>query len=94
MQVEAAKDSAPEIAGIDTSKLSTMLEKRAHGSVVMEPERRARIEQALAELKAWQDSPVLVYFVGDLGSTGVSDGLLWYAHDYLGGSCDNRFTNA
>ncbi len=50
----------------DTGALSEMLEHRAHGSVKMPAERRARIEVALKELQAWQDDPVLVRFVGQL----------------------------
>jgi ferredoxin len=48
----------------DAGALSGMLEQRAHGSVEMPPERRVRIERALQELRAWQDDPVLVRFVG------------------------------
>jgi ferredoxin len=80
LQVEAAKsdaetagDAGPEIARIDTSKLSSMLEKRAQGSVVMEPERRARVEKALADLRSWQDDPVLVRFVGNIDSPAIAD---------------------
>ena len=80
LQVEAAKsdadsagDASPGIARIDTGKLSSMLEKRAQGSVVMEPERRARIEKALADLRSWQDDPVLVRFVGNIDSRSMAD---------------------
>jgi ferredoxin len=48
----------------DSGALSGMLEHRAHGSVEMLAERRGRIEQALRALQAWEDSPVLVRFVG------------------------------
>jgi hypothetical protein len=48
----------------DSGALSGILEQRVAGSVEMLAERRGRIEQALQELKAWQDSPVLVRFVG------------------------------
>ena len=48
----------------DSGALSGMLEHRVQGSVEMLAERRGRIEQALQELQAWQDSPVLVRFVG------------------------------
>jgi len=48
----------------DSGALSGMLEQRVAGSVEMPAARRGRIEQALQELKAWQDSPVLVRFVG------------------------------
>ena len=58
LQVEAAKtdaetagDASPEIARIDTSKLSSMLEQRAQGSIVMEPERRARRSRRLGGLE-------------------------------------------
>jgi len=50
----------------DAGALSGMLEQRAHGSVEIPAERRVRIEQALQELQAWQDDPVLVRFVGKL----------------------------
>ncbi|MCP5091420.1 MAG: ferredoxin [Gammaproteobacteria bacterium] len=50
----------------DSSALSGMLEQRAHGTVEMPLERRARIERALAELQRWQDDPVLLRFVGHL----------------------------
>ena len=48
----------------DAGALSGMLENRAHGSVEMPAERRIRIENALAELQAWPDDPVLARFVG------------------------------
>jgi len=51
---------------LDTSALSGMLERRAHGSVEMPAERRVRIESALRDLQAWQDDAVLVRFVGQL----------------------------
>ena len=49
---------------LDTSALSGMLEKRVHGSVEMPPERLVRVEQALKDLQAWEDNPVLVQLVG------------------------------
>ena len=70
LQIEAAREGkAPSADGtteqrIDTDLLSNMLGKRAHGSVALSPERRARIEAALAALKEWNDDPVLVRFVG------------------------------
>ncbi len=73
LQVESAKDSSGGGNGtdatahhLDTSKLSTLLETRAQGSVAMSSERRARVEQALATLHAWDDDPVLVRFVGEV----------------------------
>jgi ferredoxin len=74
LDVEKAKagDSAvavgagPDSTYLDTAALSGMLEQRAHGSVAMPPERRRRIEQALATLQSWQGDPVLVRFVGGL----------------------------
>ena len=50
----------------DTGALSGILEQRAHGSVEMPAERLVRIEQALQDLQAWNDDPVLVRFVGKL----------------------------
>jgi ferredoxin len=55
----------------DTGALSGMLEQRAHGSVEMSAERRARIEHALKELQAWEDDAVTVRFVGRLGDSSV-----------------------
>ena len=49
---------------LDSGALSGMLGKRSHGSQEMGPERRSRIEKALAELEAWDDNPVLVRFSG------------------------------
>jgi len=70
LDVEKAKAGDAAEAGsdryFDTSALSGMLEKRAHGSVAMPPERRGRIEEALATLQSWQDDPVLIRFVGGL----------------------------
>jgi len=57
----------------DTGALSGMLEHRTHGSVEMPAERRVRIERALKELRAWQDSTVLVRFVGQLEDPGISE---------------------
>ncbi len=75
LQVESAKDASGGGNGtdataqrLDTSKLSSLLETRAQGSVAMSPERRARIEQALATLRGWNDDPVLVRFVGDVAN--------------------------
>lgn len=50
----------------DATVLSGMLEHRAHGSVEMPVQRRARIEAALKALRAWQDDAVVVQFVGQL----------------------------
>jgi ferredoxin len=49
---------------VDSGALSGMLGTRAHGSQEMSPERRARIGNALGELNAWNDDPVLVRFAG------------------------------
>src|SRR5210317_666009 len=57
---------------LDTDALSGMLGKRAHGSVDMSAERRARIEGALQVLQAWQDDPVLVKFVGKLDDQSLA----------------------
>ena len=57
---------------LDTGALSGMLGKRAHGSVDMPAERRARIEGALQVLQAWQDGPVLVKFVGELDDQSLA----------------------
>ncbi|RZV35038.1 MAG: ferredoxin [Chromatiales bacterium] len=56
----------------DTGALSGMLGQRAHGSVEMSVERRARIEQALQTLQAWQDDPILVRFVGTLDDPSLT----------------------
>ena len=72
LQIEQARaGNAPSDDGttgklLDTNLLSDMLGKRAHGSVALSPERRERIEVALATLKAWNDEPVLVRFVGEV----------------------------
>jgi ferredoxin/3-methyladenine DNA glycosylase AlkC len=72
LQIEQAREGhAPSDDGttgklLDTSLLTEMLGKRAHGSVALAPERRQRIEEALAILQAWNDEPVLVRFVGEL----------------------------
>ena len=58
---------------LDTGALSGMLGQRAHGSVNMPEERRERIAQALQELQAWQDDPVLVKFVGKLDDPSLAD---------------------
>ncbi|NND46227.1 MAG: ferredoxin [Woeseiaceae bacterium] len=50
----------------DASALSGMLDQRAHGSMQMPAERRARIEHALDELQAWEDDAIAVRFVGQL----------------------------
>ncbi len=64
---EPAKNTAgPGAKFFDTRAVSGMLEKRAQGSVAMPPERRTRIEAALATLQQWQDDAVLVRFVGHL----------------------------
>jgi ferredoxin len=78
LQVEKAKSGeapAGETAAqhLDTSLLSSMLEKRSHGSVTMAPERRARIEQALEALRAWDDNPVLVRLIGKLANPWFDD---------------------
>ncbi len=84
LEVEKAKSAdANEPGGVkssvgpgsryfDTGALSGMLEQRAHGSVEMSIERRARIEHALKGLEAWNDDPVLVRFVGQLEDPGFS----------------------
>jgi len=61
-----ASSIGPGSQHFDASALSGMLEQRAHGSVEMPAERRARVERALQDLQAWQDYPVLVRFVGQL----------------------------
>jgi ferredoxin len=58
---------------LDTGALSGMLGQRAHGSIDMPEERRERIAQALAELQAWHDDPVLVKFVGELDDPSLAD---------------------
>jgi len=72
LDVEKAKAPEAVEAGsaasryLDTGALSGMLGQRAQGSVEMPEERRERIADALQELQAWQDDPVLVRFVGKL----------------------------
>ena len=71
LQIEAAREGKTPVDGttaqhLDTSLLSSMLGERAHGSVALAPERRARIEDALAALREWNDDAVLVRFVGEL----------------------------
>ena len=71
LDIENAKSADASSIGpgsqhFDASALSGMLEQRAHGSVEMPAERRARVERALQDLQAWQDYPVLVRFVGQL----------------------------
>jgi ferredoxin len=72
LQIEEAREGHASAADnttaqhLDTSLLSNMLGKRAHGSVAMSKERRTRIEDALAVLRAWNDEPILVRFVGQL----------------------------
>ena len=71
LQIEAAREgktSADDTTEqhLDTSLLSSMLGKRAHGSVALSPERRARIEDALAALREWNDDAILVRFAGKL----------------------------
>jgi ferredoxin len=72
LQIERAREEqAPSKDGttgkmLDTSKLSDMLGKRAHGSVALSPERRKRIEEALAVLRAWNDDPILARLVGQV----------------------------
>jgi hypothetical protein len=85
LEVEKAKATDTNKAGngksttgaashyLDTGALSGMLGQRAHGSVEMPVERRVRVEQALQDLQAWQDDPVLVRFVGHLDDPALND---------------------
>jgi hypothetical protein len=85
LEVEKAKAAESNKAGddksdagaasnyLDTGALSEMLGQRAHGSVDMPEARRERIAQALQELQAWQDDPVLVKFVGKLDDPSLTD---------------------
>jgi ferredoxin len=54
----------PAARHLDSGALSGLLGERSHGSQELGPERRSRIESALAELEAWDDSPVLVRLSG------------------------------
>ena len=82
LEVEKAKAAESDTDGngaagaasryMDTDALSGMLGKRAHGSVDMPTERRERIVRALQVLKAWQDGPVLVKFVGALDDPSLA----------------------
>jgi hypothetical protein len=85
LEVEKAKAADTNKAGngksaagaasdyLDTGALSGMLGQRAHGSVEMPVERHVRVEQALQDLQAWQDDPVLVRFVGQLDDPALSN---------------------
>ena len=85
LEVEKAKATETNKAGngksaagaashyLDTGALSGMLEQRAHGSVEMSVERRVRVEHALKDLRAWQDDPVLVRFVGQLDDPALNN---------------------
>ena len=81
LEVEKAKNAAsdePRKTGaaseyFDTGALSGMLGQRAHGSVAMSEERRARIEQALLTLQSWKEDPVLVRFVGELDDPALTE---------------------
>jgi ferredoxin len=71
LQVEAAKGDGAAPAGaatdlLDAGKLADLLKTRAKGSVAMDDARRARLENALAVLRAWQADPVLVRLVGQV----------------------------
>ncbi len=75
LEVEAAKEGSRDGNGVDAAarhldagKLSNLLETRARGSVAMPPERRSRIEKALAVLKAWDHEPTLVRLVGKVAN--------------------------
>ncbi|NCF16367.1 MAG: ferredoxin [Gammaproteobacteria bacterium] len=67
--------SADGTAGqyLDTNALTGMLGRRARGSIDMPEERRNRIAQALEDLQAWKDDPVLVRFVGKLEDPSLVD---------------------
>jgi len=85
LEVEKAKAADTNKAGngksaagaasdyLDAGALSGMLKQRAHGSVEMLAERRVRVEQALQDLQAWQDDPVLVRFVGQLDDPALNN---------------------
>ncbi|MDH3282894.1 MAG: ferredoxin, partial [Gammaproteobacteria bacterium] len=84
LDVERAKSADASEAGsvnssvgsgsrhFDTGALAGMLEHRVHGSVEMPAHRRSRVERAVQDLRAWQDSPVLARFVGHLDDPGDS----------------------
>jgi 4Fe-4S single cluster domain of Ferredoxin I len=77
LEVEKAKaGKSPAGAAsdyLDTGALSGMLGKRARGSVEMPLERRVRVEQALQDLQAFKDDPVLVRFVGQLDDPALNN---------------------
>jgi hypothetical protein len=85
LEVEKAKAADTNKAGngksaagaasdyLDTGALSGMLGQRAHGSVEMPVERHVRVEQALQDLQACQDDPVLVRFVGQLDDPALNN---------------------
>jgi ferredoxin/ribosomal protein L12E/L44/L45/RPP1/RPP2 len=75
LDVEAAKEGTRKGNGadaasqhLDTDKLTDLLETRGRGSLSLSPERRARIEKALGVLRAWDNDPVLVRFVGNVSN--------------------------
>ncbi len=75
LDVEAAKSGSRNSSGsssaerhLDTGKLTSLLETRARGSVVMATERQARIEKALGTLRAWEFDAVLLRIVGTVGN--------------------------
>jgi ferredoxin len=74
-EAQDASDGAAGVASqyLDTSALSGMLRKRAHGSVDMSPKRRQRIETALQDLQSWQDTSVFVRFVGELDDPALTE---------------------
>jgi ferredoxin len=62
---ESVSSSAgPAGRHLDSDALSGMLGKRSHGSRELSSERRSRIENALQELRAWDDHGILVRFAG------------------------------
>ena len=70
---KTGSDNSAASQYLDTGALSGMLERRTHGSVEMPDERRQRIAEALKVLQDWQDSPVLVRFVGKLDDPSLTE---------------------
>jgi ferredoxin len=79
LQIEAARDPAKgngtDVAAqhLDTGKLSSLMATKETGSVAMSDERRTRVEQALATLQSWRDSPVLLRCVGPIDNPWFRD---------------------
>ncbi len=65
------ESSGPAASLLNANALSELMD-HSRGSLAMSPQRKARIEQALATLEAYQDDPILVRFIhrGTLAKRG------------------------